>query len=195
MEISAKQEAFDLQIRIWRTRGARFNASRRLKIRDRISTYTLTYLGICAALLPVVQRFYGLPVHSEIDNHYSVLGIVLGIGVIILSLLEGQGQFAVRSEKLDRNAIRLGNVAASFRRNLIAAGGDEAKQLKAIEECQKDYEKEIEVCSENHDRADDRLFLAQHRSDPEFTFSKIGLPSAMGIALAFWIKTIWIYVV
>ena len=89
-----------LTCNIWITRGARFNAYRRLARKNYASIFTisiLSFYNIGIALFPDVIETKLVPPTS----------IAVSIFILIISLLEAGKGYAVKSERMHQNAVDL----------------------------------------------------------------------------------------
>ncbi len=99
--------AKDLQTKIWRTSGARFNAARRLRRRERFSCFSIASFSAVGIALTIVQRVYGVPPETNVDNQYTLLALAISLFVLVISLIEGAGGNLLRAERLHQNAVEL----------------------------------------------------------------------------------------
>jgi hypothetical protein len=181
--------------KIWRTRGARFNAARRMHLKNILSTFSISVLACWGIALPIIQKVYGIPPGSAIDDHYTFVSIVASLFVLIISLLEGAQAYGVKQEHFDLCAKRLGEISSEFELLIATAGVDHGKLASAIAKATEQYHRVLSECAENHEPIDDTLFLAQHRYAPEFLESKIGRGSALLMHFTWWIASTWLFVV
>lgn len=175
----------DLRTTAWRTAGARFNASRRLKRRDWFATLSIAIFSAIGVVLVFVQKVYEFQPSSSVDNYITVLSTCIGLFVIVISLIEWGAAGSLKADALYRNAERinqfqrkLGLILAQMKDGLVPSG-DVITQLTA------EYEAIKATCPFNHETIDDDLFKAQHRLSPEFV-------NAQGVAEVSWLRCQWI---
>lgn len=177
----------ELRTTAWRTAGARFNASRRLKRRDWFATLSIAMFSAIGVALVVVQKVYELQPGSAVDNYITVLSACIGLFVIVISLIEWGAAGSLKTDALHRNAEqinqfqrKLGLVLAEMADGHTPVGG-------AIKQLHEEYEAIKATCQFNHEPIDDLLFKVQHRSSPEFSNSH-------GAASVSWLECQWIKV-
>lgn len=153
-----------LRRRIWITRGARLNAHRRLTDANTWSMRATTFLSmysIVAALAVAVPQF-GLSTDQK-----EIAGVILtafSVFTLVLSLLEAPRDYAVKAERLHRNALTLG--ALLDRLNLmLSRETDPATLHDGLSRIGAEYANILDACPENHEPIDDNAFRAQHRED------------------------------
>jgi hypothetical protein len=150
----------------WRTMGARFNASRRLKRRDSIGVFSVAVFALIGVGLAIIQRIYEFKAETELDNFVTALSVALGLFVVVISLIEAGNGAAVKSEMLYRNAEEL----SEFQRKLeqvcaTSTQGDQRISDASLSEFRDEYERIKKRCPYNHEPVDDRAFRAEHRED------------------------------
>jgi len=158
------EHAKQLRSRIWITRGARLNAHRRLMEANDWSSRATNFLSmysIVAALAVAVPQFGLSAGQKEIA---AVALTALSVFTLVLSLSEAQRDYAVKAERLHRNARELG--ALLERLNLLRASSTDPNALEAsLTSIGGEYVSILDSCPENHDPIDDAAFRAQHRGD------------------------------
>ncbi|PKO91236.1 MAG: hypothetical protein CVU16_08450 [Betaproteobacteria bacterium HGW-Betaproteobacteria-10] len=152
----------------WRTSGARYNASRRLKRRDLFSTISLSLFAAVGVGLAVVQRVYSFESGSPADNYITALSVCLGVFLLVVSLVEWGSGNAVKADRLYQNAEELN----AFQRRLaviVIELEEEAQPLAAeVQKLLKEYDEIKARCAFNHEPLDDCLSMATRRFAPEF---------------------------
>jgi hypothetical protein len=192
----SSQTAFarDLQTKIWRTSGARFNAARRLRRRERFSCFSIACFSALGIALVIVQRVYGVPAGTNLDNHYTFLALAISLFVLIISLIEGAGGYPLKAERLHYNAVELDALQERLGQTLSQT--EDAERLKSeITEISRAYEEKIKQCPENHEPIDDELFRAQHRLSQEFERDSISWKRATFIRLIYLFQSFWLYLI
>ena len=160
--MSAKQFIVDLRRASWRTMGARFNASRRLRRRDVFGTVSIAVFATISVVLAIIQRIYEFKAGTALDNYVTALSVALGFFVVIISLIEWGSAGPVKAEALYRNAEEL----TEYQRKLGQILSDEEIiNTEMLTPLREEYEQIKRRCSFNHEPVDDALFRADHRSD------------------------------
>jgi len=187
-----------LQTTAWRTSGARYNASRRLKRRELFSTISLALFSAIGIIVAVVQRIYAIPIQCVpgLDNLLTALSICMGLFILVFTLMEWGSANGVKAYMLYGNAealnafqSKVGSIVAKHEGNQgVALNWDDAESLRV------EYEKVKSQCTENHTPIDDYFFLTSKRRSPEFEYLKL----TSGKAIMSWLKwngsSIWYYV-
>jgi hypothetical protein len=187
----------DFRTDAWRTMGARYNSARRLRRRDLVATFSIAIFSAVSIGLALVQKVYAFQPNSAADNYFTALSVLIGLFVLVISLIEWGSNNQVKAEKLHENAECLND----FQRKLgqIIAEVRDGRQLLPIEAdaLRKEYEDIKKRISFNHEPLDDDLFVAGHRTSPEFV-DQAGGPR-MQWHCAQWVKIrhvmsgIWIF--
>lgn len=128
---------------IWITKGARFNASRRLIRKHNASIMTISILSLYNIGIGIVPEHFLSQFIS--DDWQSPLAVLLSVFILILSLLEVSHSYELKSDRLHRNAVAI----------------SELSSLEASE-ARKKYDELIRECPENHSPVDDKKFRAEH---------------------------------
>lgn len=158
-----------LQTNSWRTAGARFNATRRLHMRDWFATLSIALFSAVSIGVVVYQKVYAIPASSTADNYLTVMSVSLGLFIIVISLIEWGVAGGKKADALHRNAEKLNE----FHRELsqIVAETLDGRHLDSeeITTLRKRYEAVKAECPYNHEPIDDAVFVAKHRTSPEFS--------------------------
>jgi SMODS and SLOG-associating 2TM effector domain family 5 len=157
----------DLRFSAWRTSSNRFDATRRLKRREILSTLSLSLFSVLTIGVAVVQRVFGIVPGSPTDNYLTVIAVVSGMCILVVSLIEWGNANAVGGEALHRNAEELNN----FQRRVKLLIDQAACGSVGTADCillEAEYARIKGSCPFNHAPIDDLQFLALHRNEPEF---------------------------
>lgn len=155
----------DLRKIAWRTMGARFNASRRLKRRENFGVFSIAVFSMIGVGLAILERIYEFGSGTPLANFTTALSVALGFFVVIISLIESGNGASAKAEALYRNAEEL----SGFQRELgeiIAVQGDQIGR-EMLSKYRSEYESIKRRCPYNHEPIDDRAFRAEHPG--EFT--------------------------
>lgn len=157
----------DLRTKAWRTAGARYNASRRLKRREWVSTSSLALLSALSIAVAFSQKVYA-KVGTPLDDYLSVVAMGVGALLLVISLLEWGAGYGVRAADLFKNAELLTNYQLKVAQTLAAMESGNTVTLEEVDFLRLEYEAVKDRCTTNHQPIDDALFRAQKRSDPAF---------------------------
>jgi SMODS and SLOG-associating 2TM effector domain family 5 len=158
-DISAYSEMLDN--RLWKTKGSRFNAVRRLNNKNQLSIMSISILSVYGIAIPVGQSVLGNRC-PDVNNTYTAISTVLSVFTLALSLLEGSKNYQLRAERLYSNAIKISNLSREleYLRKCEPTAPDLPERLFKISSR---YEALIEDCPENHSSEDYQLFEIQNR--------------------------------
>jgi hypothetical protein len=188
MESATPQELLDLfERRVWITRGARFNASRRLGSKQYWSVASISFLSVYGISMPILQSNLDSSICPEIIQTYSVIATVLSVFILVLGLLEGYRNYQVKAIRLHANALDLSHICREIE-FLKVRELQGSELLKELELLSKKYEELIKDCQENHDIEDFMMFKSQNRQ-----YFKISRNRAALDRLFLWIKDYWLY--
>lgn len=187
----------NLQTKIWRTSGARYNASRRLKRKELFSTISLALFSAFSIIIAVVQRIYSSPIQAipDLDNLLTALSICMGLFILVFTLMEWGAANGVKAHILHGNAEELnalqgkiGHIIQKVEKDTsVGLSWDEKDALRL------EYEEIKGLCIENHTPTDDSFFLATKRHSPEFKYLNLTKPKVF-IAWLMWSgSSIWYY--
>ena len=157
----------DLRTKAWRTAGARYNASRRLKRREWVSTSSIALLSALSVAVAFSQKVYAKS-GTPLDDYLSMVAMGLGVLLLVISLLEWGAGYGVRAENLFKNAELLTNFQLKVAQTLEAINTDESVVLKDVDLLRLEYEAIKDRCTTNHQPIDDALFRAGKRFDVAF---------------------------
>ena len=162
--------------KIWVTKGARFNAYRRLSNKQKASIFSISILSVYLMAEAFIPK-ETLPLEAEKwRNAFVVLASAF---ILILSLLEARKSYELKAERLHNNAMALNKLYDSF---MLSSSEDEKK--KKVEE----YHALIERCPENHSPCDDELFRSSQPKDFKMCYGK-----REWIKVKNFIQTYWLY--
>jgi hypothetical protein len=178
-----------LRTMAWRTAGARYNASRRLKRREWFSTFSLASLSALSIAVAFAQRIYSPQAGTPLDNYLTAMSVSLGVFLLAISLLEWGAAYGAKADALHRNAEALTAYQLKLAQSLAQIAAGKAISDEQVDQLRLEYETIKDGCAHNHEPADHRLFMAEHRSAPEFAGAN-GQPS-MEAAAVWWTRATW----
>jgi hypothetical protein len=138
--------------RVWRTREARFQASRRLGFSEDFSNMALIILSFANA----VGSLWALYHKGNLSDQLSFVASVFSISVLVLSVREASRNMKVRAERLHRNAVDLSAIMDKMN-YYLEEGFGRAEQRQRFENLISEYNSVIMACPENHDPIDDEI--------------------------------------
>ena len=139
----------------WETSCARYNASRRLKVREIFSTISLALIGLSGIILSLIQYFWITDINPKLNILITAFSIILSMLLIIISLIEWGVASGAKSEALFRNAELLNEherKISLFKNCLKEEIMDD--DYKYIDNLRDEYEKIKSTCTFNHSPVD-----------------------------------------
>jgi hypothetical protein len=141
----------DLETKIWKTKGARFNAARRLQSRKTwgsylVSAYSIYILSISIFLLTQTSSNNAL-------NLSSIFGSLL---ILVFSLHEGSLN---AEQKAERHHICAKDLTALYDKVILRIKQSNESDAETLI---RQYAEIIDRCPENHDTIDYELFQTEH---------------------------------
>ena len=178
---------------MWRTAGARFNASRRLKHCNQLSALAIAVLSSYLLAISVIQMQYAdyLNDHDGLNRLLGVVSVIGSVLIIVASLTEWAKDFSSRANRVFDNATNIKSLRT--RQELVGAGGYPQDVLfEKLDAIRMDYEQLTGQGSPNHEPIDDLLFRARNYRDPHPSFKMSWLQS---MAIRLWCHLIayWFY--
>jgi hypothetical protein len=194
----------ELRTRAWRTAGGRYNAARRLKMREWLSTCSLALLSALSIAVAFAQKVYSPMAGTPLDNYLSSLAIGVGVLLLVVSLLEWGAGYGARAEALHRNAELLTAFQIKLAQTIALSNLGTHVTAEAVDKLRLEYDEIKDKCATNHLPCDDALFRASHRLSEEF--ARGGKPMmhwpeaswrrmAWGLSEAWFFAAIWLLVV
>lgn len=153
-----------LRAKIWKTKGSRFNAVRRLNNKYQFSLSSISILSIYGIAIPIIQGVVKNPQCQKVNDIYSAISLILSVFTLAISLLEGAKNYQLRAEKLHNNAVKISSLQSKLDYLIVRKSGN-ANFLQQLGNISARYEKLIKECPENHEPQDYTLFMAQNRKD------------------------------
>lgn len=162
-----RQFISDLRTQAWKTSGSRYNAARRLKQRETLSTFSLAMLSALSVAAAVAQRIYSPQPGTPLDNYMTVVSVALGVILLTISLLEWGSAHGAKADALHRNAEDLTAYHLKLAQVLARIDTGKAVEDLEVDELRVEYETIKDRCPYNHAPSDYQLFRAQQRMAPE----------------------------
>lgn len=167
-----------LATKVWTTKSARFNATRRLNAQYRTSAQALAFLSI---YLIVLQCWLALDTGADSahdDIVWSLLSIGMALVILVLGLLEQNKQYRVRADRLMRSAMELNELT-----DRIAADEKAESEDGWLEERTKEYHAILKRTAENHEDIDYEMLKTQSN---DFDLKK---REVAVIKIRYWLRT------
>lgn len=169
---------------MWKTKGARFNASRRLRNKSIWSLRTISFLSVYTIAITLSQNYQLFVVTGGIKDFPAFLSILLSLCILVLSILEGSENYLLRSERLHKCAVEISDLYEALQ-------GKKTKKInnKTVRDLSAKYADVLRKCEENHEPVDYELFQTEH---PEVY--NLGSVKTLTIKFSWYVITfIWYY--
>jgi SMODS and SLOG-associating 2TM effector domain family 5 len=135
------------------SKGARFNASKRLEDRDRRRTTTMAYASASVIILTLLPAFFITP--GWLASALSIATVAMSLIILANSLLQAQSNDPVKADQFHRCALEIN----SLRRQLRAIEGITAEQIASFST---DYDNILSRYNLNHDAEDSEKYRLEH---------------------------------
>lgn len=152
----------ELDTKIWKTKGARFNAHRRLKNRHDWSLATIAFLSTYVIGITLLEYVPPLTLSSDQKDVIGFSAITLSLFILVVSLLEASKDYQLRAHELHHCARELSALYNKLRSVITSSVSPEEATEQALAISQT-YDLILDRCPENHDSIDYDLFRAQNR--------------------------------
>lgn len=163
---------------MWRTKGARFNAHRRLSKKQNLVVFVTSASSIHLISLSIFQISEIFTLTNIQNSLISLSSIIVSIVILVYGLVEGGKNYGLLSEVHHRCGMAIDRVYKKI------AATNNMNDLVAISE---KYDDLIEKYSTNHEEIDDLYFLASHSKD----FKQSHSINSLGIKIAYKYKDLF----
>lgn len=158
-ELSYLEKLDDL---VWRTRGARFNAMRRLRSRRSWSLWSAATASVYLMLLNGVPLVDPNWPHPGVGKWLSLASIGLSVAILVMTLLEAGQDYGKRAEDLHRCGRELSRLRRKIK-HLLGTRPTVGLE-ETLGEIETDYSNILEKYG-NHEPVDDDRFMASYPGD------------------------------
>jgi hypothetical protein len=157
--------------RIWRTKGSRFNAYRRLATKNKVLTFVTSFSSIHLLAIGILQLTSLITLTKEQSQLLSFISIILSIIILAYSLIENGKEHGLKSERHHLCGIDLDRI---YTRLELVDGNDTENIAKLAD----NYNLVTKKYLHNHETIDDEYFQLQHPTDftvmaSKYWFSKL----------------------
>ncbi|GAB0111673.1 hypothetical protein PA7559_29430 [Pseudoalteromonas distincta] len=159
MENNLREETQNTQAllsnRIWRTKGSRFNACRRLERKNGTLTFVTSCSSIHLLAIGIIQLTNLIDITKHQSDWLSFISIILSIIILAHSLHENGKEHSLKSQRHHSCGIELDRCYSK----LQYASDSEVKEIS------EEYNKITEKYLLNHETIDDLYFQLQNPND------------------------------
>lgn len=133
-----------------RTKGVRFNASKRIEETERKRTSNTAYASAAVVVLTLLPVFF--PMVQWVENAIALSTVALSIFILASSLLQSANNGPVKADQFHRCALEVN----SLRRELLAAGNTSVGEFSIR------YDEILRRYNINHDPVDYEKYRLEH---------------------------------
>jgi len=181
MDFEAKNKFTELNRRVKLTSKARYNASRRLTLKNTLSQWTLALLSVALILISLVSAS---KLRIGFDQGYvDIMQIVFAVLILAYSLLLATGDYSARSVKIHRCGMELGRLARKVR------------PFEGVEDEDKKYEvfyNEYYNCLEKYENHENVDYLVSDYTSRDW-YGKGSIKETKGALFVFYISSEFLF--
>jgi SMODS and SLOG-associating 2TM effector domain family 5 len=156
-QISLSELTNSFKRKLWITKGARYNAYRRLKTKGKLSLSAITWLSFYAISVSIVQIFPFFAAFSDNSRNIVILlSILFSISILVLSLMESSQNYQIRAENMHRCAREIAELCEEL--NVVLLSPDPVKITNDLQDIITRYHQILEKYEDNHEPIDNNLF-------------------------------------
>lgn len=153
-----------LYTKLWKTKGARFLAHKRLESLNRYSTYSISLNSIYVIILSLLslQQFQYLS--NFTSDHLSLLTLFLSVLIIVTSIIENSKNYSVNAELHHQCGKELNMIYEKLIqiKNNYDSNSDDKEEINKLGI---KYQEIIDKYSVNHSTLDYQKFLVSNKID------------------------------
>jgi len=160
----------DLLNRMWITRGARYNAYRRLRKKHDLSIATIAFLSAYALVINSIKFVNFIQLKPHQDNYISFFTMVIAVFILVLSLIDSSKDYRMNADKLYISAIEIENLFNELKKiqNSRATLKDKEKKFNIISSS---YGRILQLYQVNHELIDYYLMITGKRGNSRGNYS------------------------
>lgn len=173
------------------TRGARFNAARRLAAREKFSVGSIAFLSVFMAMLSVLLLSAPDAFTLSDTRFVSILTIVLSISLVVLSLLDYASNWSVKAFLLHKNALQISELMRRLELELYGSNAN----ASTLGEIAMEYEAAVSETQINHLPKDHYKFALSKASSKNFVANIYHWIRSHLYCVYYWISEFWLQLV
>ena len=147
-----------IMTRIWRTKGCRFNAYRRLLKKNSVLTFVTSFSSIHLLAIGILQLTTLITLSADQSQLLSFISIILSIIILAYSLIENGKEHGLKSERHHSCGIDLGRIYTQL--ELL-----EKNDTVGVSQLANKYDLVTKKYLLNHETIDDEFFQLHHPTD------------------------------
>jgi hypothetical protein len=153
----------DLYLKIWITRGSRFNAHQRLMSKHRWSIASIAFLSAYVLIISITGYVIPTSVNSQQQQVLNFSAIAFSLLILVLSLLEMSKSYEMKANAFHECGRKLSHEYNRLQQILYDSGITNIS-IELSDISQK-YDAILDSCPDNHDNIDYEVFKLQHPRD------------------------------
>ncbi|HOO72501.1 MAG TPA: SLATT domain-containing protein [Spirochaetota bacterium] len=154
----------DLLQRMWVTRGARYNAYRRLKKKHDLSIATIAFLSSYALIINSIKFVNFVQMKPHQDNYISFFTMVISVFILVLSLIDSSKDYKMNADKLYISAMEIENLYNELKKVRNSAVSERVLE-RSINTISNAYSKILGLYQVTHELIDYYLMFNHKRKD------------------------------
>lgn len=148
----------ELNYKLWSTKGARFIAARRMKVKASVSLWAISMMSFYLIIFSLIPA-YSNPYHLPIELPYlSLINVSLAVFVLMLSQILNRSDLQRRSDDYHKCALEIAKLYNKLRTEKTMSNGAVTKDF--VEAITNKYDDLLDRY-ENHEQIDFDLFRAK----------------------------------
>lgn len=149
-----------------RTKGVRFNASKRLEKSEKTKTAVIAYASASVIVITILPAFF--PVPTFVSGLVAVSTVGMSIVILAATLIQNSDAGLVKSDQFHRCALEVN----ALRRGLLT---NESASAEEVARYANQYNDIMQRYGLNHDPVDYELYRREHLDEfPEMAFQRSG---------------------
>lgn len=164
----------ELDERIWKTKGARFNAYRRLTKRHQLSYLATAFMSVYVVFFALASVVLPRGAGHLDGPQLSLATAFMAIAILVINATEYFKSYQLRGDRLHRSAMDLSELYDELRMLVVASGPDEVIPQEKLQSVDRRYHEILKSVPDNHDPGDYELLKAQYPEDFKLTRFQVG---------------------
>lgn len=100
--------------KMWKTKSARFNAHRRLKAKQSLSTTATSFLAFYLVVVALIPLVYEANLPPGAPKFLSVVSLIISIFLIMITLLESAKNYSGEADRMQQCALEISKLYNEF---------------------------------------------------------------------------------
>jgi hypothetical protein len=154
----------DLLKRMWITRGARYNAYRRLKKKHEMSISAKAFLSSYVLIINSLRFVNFVQLRTDQLSYISFFTMVISVFILVLSLIDSSKDYKMNADKLYNSAIEIENLYNELKR-IVGSAVSAGTMERSFNTISCAYGRILQVSQVNHDLIDYYLMFNNRKKE------------------------------